>query len=185
MPKKPLRLSLKCIVLGDPAVGKTSLVSQFVHEYFKHSYKKTIGLDVFIKRILVPKVGMVFLNINDIGGQEIFSKYRQKFFEGASLVVYVYDLTRPESLENIEKTWYPEFSKYAQSSGKGDRLKSILIGNKSDLTDLIMVDQKEGDAVKDSISALDHIITSAKDNDNVDVAFQKLTTEFLSSYLKK
>ncbi|MHA1331930.1 MAG: hypothetical protein ACTSR2_12725, partial [Candidatus Hodarchaeales archaeon] len=39
------KLVLKLVLLGDPGVGKTSLISQFVHSRFRHSYQLTVGLD--------------------------------------------------------------------------------------------------------------------------------------------
>ena len=56
------------IVLGDGAVGKTSLIMRFCEDNFKQSYKQTIGLDFFIKRVVLPGNVHVTLQIWDIGG---------------------------------------------------------------------------------------------------------------------
>ena len=51
---KKARSVLKVILLGDPSVGKTSLIQQYIHGRFKHSYQVTIGLDVLSKSIIFP-----------------------------------------------------------------------------------------------------------------------------------
>ena len=45
------KLVLKLVLLGDPGVGKTSLISQFVHARFRHSYQLTVGLDISSKQV--------------------------------------------------------------------------------------------------------------------------------------
>lgn len=47
-------LQFKVIVIGDGAVGKTSIVNRFCKDHFSNSYKQTIGLDFFLKRVALP-----------------------------------------------------------------------------------------------------------------------------------
>ena len=68
-------LQFKVILLGDGAVGKTSIATRFCHNDFGGTYKQTIGLDFFIHRMQIGRKS-VALQIWDIGGQSIGSKAR-------------------------------------------------------------------------------------------------------------
>ncbi|KAF4725398.1 hypothetical protein FOZ62_008494, partial [Perkinsus olseni] len=64
----------KVILLGNGAVGKTSLAHRFCDGSFSTSYKQTIGLDFFVKRLVLPGDINVCVQVWDIGGQSIGSK---------------------------------------------------------------------------------------------------------------
>lgn len=56
------------VVLGNGTVGKTSLIMRFCDDYFGKSYKQTIGVDFFVKRMELPGDVQVALQVWDIGG---------------------------------------------------------------------------------------------------------------------
>lgn len=87
------QLQYKVVILGDGAVGKTSLTSRFCEDHFAASYKQTIGVDWFIKRVVLPGDVHVALQIWDIGGQTIGSKMVSNYIYGAQAVLLVYDIT--------------------------------------------------------------------------------------------
>ena len=64
--------TLKVIIVGPSAVGKTSLLNRFVHDEFILKYKMTIGVDFLTKTIEYEPSKFVKLHIWDIGGQERF-----------------------------------------------------------------------------------------------------------------
>ena len=70
----PENLQYKVVVLGNGTVGKTSLIMRFCDDYFGKSYKQTIGVDFFVKRMELPGDVQVALQVWDIGGQSIFGK---------------------------------------------------------------------------------------------------------------
>ena len=93
----------KIVLLGDPGVGKSSLITRFVHNRFQASYLMTIGVDILSKQLFVDKDEVLFL-ISDIGGQERFASVREKFYRGARGCFLVFDLTRNNTLSSI-KEW--------------------------------------------------------------------------------
>jgi len=61
-------LQYKVVVLGNGTVGKTSTIMRFCEDYFARSYKQTIGVDFFVKRLEMPENISVALQVWDIGG---------------------------------------------------------------------------------------------------------------------
>jgi small GTP-binding protein len=177
--KKP-RSVLKMILVGDPSVGKTSLIQQYVHGRFKHSYQVTIGLDVLSKTVEFPD-REVEISINDIGGQARFATLRSLFYGGTHLAMLVYDCTRPQTLQNLITTWNKELEKFILPKEAEPRLIKLMVGNKADLDDLRTITTEEGEEVAQKIGAVKHIIASAKENENVDVAFSEITQAYLGS----
>ena len=55
-------------MLGNGTVGKTSIILRFCEDYFARSYKQTIGVDFFVKRLEMPGNVQVALQVWDIGG---------------------------------------------------------------------------------------------------------------------
>ena len=65
---EPENLQYKIVVLGNGTVGKTSVIMRFCEDYFARSYKQTIGVDFFVKRLEMPGNVTVALQVWDIGG---------------------------------------------------------------------------------------------------------------------
>lgn len=95
--EEPQSVQYKVILLGDGAVGKTSIAMQFAQNHFAQSYKQTIGVDFFIKRITLPNGPSVALQIWDIGGQSIGGKMIGNYIYGANAVLLCYDITNYQS----------------------------------------------------------------------------------------
>jgi len=174
---------LKVILIGDPGVGKSSLINMYVNEKFKHSYQVTIGLDVTSKMVEIQgpeKLETVKLSINDIGGQDRFVTIRHLFYPGAHLVMYVYDVTRLNSLKNLKTTWEAELSEYNPPEEGGNNIQKILVGNKADLEDLRVITVEEAEALAIELDCSEHLLASAKENKNVNESFTRLAESFLS-----
>ena len=91
---------LKLVLLGDAAVGKTSLIDMYAHHRFKEDYKPTLGVNIVVKEI--DKVdAQIRLIIWDIAGQAKYVLSRKMFFRGVVGALFVYDATRDESFQNI------------------------------------------------------------------------------------
>jgi Ras-related protein Rab-7A len=165
------------ILIGDSGVGKTSLISQYVHRKFKKNYEMTIGFNITVKELEVDGK-KISLSINDVGGQDRFEGVRHMFYPGTHLALLVYDVTRPDSLENLVD-WLKEINEFNPPREDEPPVQMIVVGNKCDLEDTRMTERDEGEDLVKKIRAIKHIETSARDNKNVDIAFYDLVKAFL------
>lgn len=171
----------KITILGDSAVGKTSLINQFVEGSFQEDYKPTLGANIIRKDVVIEELpAKCRLIIWDLAGQEKYNVIRSMYFQGCVGAFLVCDLTRHSTYDNIESKWLKDFKKFVKKEGV-----YILIGNKSDLTEQRVVTKEMGMALADSINASEYIETSAKHNENVEEAFNTLVYQILRNYGEK
>ncbi|MGB5912478.1 MAG: Rab family GTPase [Promethearchaeia archaeon] len=171
----------KITVLGDAAVGKTSLINQFVEGAFQEDYKPTLGANIVRKDVDLDEVNaQVRLIMWDLAGQEKYNVIRSMYFQGCVGALVVYDVTRFQTFENVESKWLKDFKNYVKREGA-----YILIGNKIDLSDQRTVPEEKGKELAEKIQASDYIETSAKFGDNVEKAFKNLVFQILRNYGEK
>ncbi len=168
----------KIIIVGDPNVGKTSLILRYTDNAFRRSYVPTLGVHVTDK-IFKVEDSVVQLTLWDIGGQQKFQTMRQQFYRGSDAVFLVFDLTRIETFNSIPK-WYSDVLDQLKNSS--DMLTGFVIGNKNDLVEqrTITVDMANNLA---SQLNLGFIETSALQGENVDYAFSTIATLLYKSRL--
>ena len=154
-------MNKKVILIGHFGVGKTSLVQQFVHSRFSEKYLTTIGVKID-KKIVEFDGRQMTLLIWDVAGETEQKKVPQSYLLGAHGVIYVFDLTRPSTYENL--------------SEQIDYVKKLLpqapiqiLGNKKDL-----LSSEEIEEVLAQIS-FDLKTTSAKTGEHVELAFLNLS----------
>ncbi len=171
----------KVCLLGDFAVGKTSLVQRYVYERFDEKYLSTIGVKVSRKTITIPRadnaVEMTIM-LWDLAGSEKFDRMQASYLRGASGAVLVCDLTRSETLESL--------ANYARDVWGVNPLASlVIVGNKVDLVDQRTITDKELAAMAAQQGQISHssgnspgplpwFTSSAKTGENVERLFQIL-----------
>jgi len=172
--QKKAKYHLKIIVCGAGAVGKTSLIRRFVEDKFNHNYLLTIGLDPS-NRLIEVNGTLVNLIIFDVAGQKRFQSLRDVFFRKANGALLVFDLTRPETLDELY-----EWKKQIDNRLGKDKIPNILIGNKSDLEEMIKIDYGAlEDNVIPDFKPIKYLETSAYLDQNVRETFTQLTKEVL------
>jgi len=100
-----MTISKKVCLLGDFAVGKTSLMRRFVYNLFDDRYLSTIGVKVSRKTLDVSRGGeMLELNmmIWDLAGSDEFNQARKSYLRGAAGALLVCDVTRPQTLASLQ-----------------------------------------------------------------------------------
>ena len=160
---------LKICLLGDKAVGKTSTIRRFVYNVFDEKYQSTIGTTIDKKDIEVDDK-KVTLMVWDILGEEGFDTLRSMYFKGAKGALFVADATNKESLDNIDK-W---LSAVYDTNGK---IPVVILCNKWDKK-YKEISWDEIKVIADRYSC-EFLITSAKTGENVEEAFQILTSSML------
>jgi len=168
----------KIIIVGDPNVGKTSLILRYTDNAFRRNYVPTLGVMVSDK-IFKIEDSIVQLTLWDIGGQQKFQTMRNQFYRGSDAVFLVFDLTRVESFNNIPK-WFSDVSQ--QLKDRSEEIMGFIIGNKKDLIDKIQVTEDMERLIANKLE-LGFIETSALLGENVDYAFSTIANLLLKSRL--
>jgi small GTP-binding protein len=166
--------SFKIVVLGDWAVGKTSLIRRHAKGKFTFDTKATIGVDVTTKQYRLEGGITITLAIWDVAGQEFWSSVRHQYYGGANAAILVFDLTRPESFWHI-KAWYVDLR-----DNLGQKVPVVLLGNKTDLPDQRAVTLGEASELADGYG-FKYFETSAATSENVDRAFYNLLAQIIIS----
>ncbi len=175
------RMMAKVVLVGDKAVGKTSLIRRYVLDQFDDRYLLTLGAKVTKK---VEEVdarernlrASVELNVWDIMGQAGFRELaKEAYFHGARGILAVVDLTRKSSLDGIA-AW---IKAVVDVTGP---VPLVLLANKHDLTSQAMITPAQvTDAARDLKCA--SFLTSAKTGENVEAAFRQLASLIALRYL--
>ena len=174
------KLMKKICLLGDGAVGKTSLIRKFVFDRFEDKYIMTFGTKVSKKQVTINRDGeeyMLTFLIWDILGQRVHNNLHSAYYKGASGAFIVCDSTRKETLESM-KEWIEVFR------GVNTDAPLILLGNKSDLVDQAQFGAPElGQVASDT--GVPHHMTSAKTGAHVEESFMQLGNMVVDQYLPK
>ena len=178
----------KALMVGDAAVGKTSILVQYVDGIFREEYYQTIGANFLIKEIDLAKI-IDKINVSqelkndiiekglklyfwDICGQSDKLFVTEYYFVQAVGAMVVFNVNDESSFDNID-FW---ISKLKELSGD---IPFVIVGNKSDLNKTI--DQQKIDD-KVSYYGVEYYETSAKLNVNIDKAFHGLSLQILNHF---
>jgi len=174
------KLIWKLVIIGDPAVGKTSIRRKYLGETTLKEYIYTIGADFATKRIRLSENLTVQYQIFDLAGQQKFDKVRSSFYSGSQAALLVYDITDNESLLNLPK-WVQEVKRNSEGSIE----TFVVVGNKYDLKDKKKTDDNYLENFLKNLSKemghdILHINTSALTGENIDLLFNKITGKLLA-----
>ena len=169
-------LTFKIIVLGDPGVGKSSLLGRATKNIFNAEYQTTVGFEflTFTEKIGEKKVK---LQIWDTCGQETYKSLISNFYRNASLAMLIYSIDSRESFNNIIK-WLKEIKLQSNPD-----IKVVLIGNKADLENKRQVTIEEGNKFKEENDILFFQEASAKSGINAKEIFHEAAKILYDEYI--
>ena len=166
-------INLKILLVGDSAVGKTTLILKYVDDKFSDSHITTIGVEYKDKEIIVND-RKINLQIWDTSGQERYRSITKNFYRNAHGILFVYDITNKESFEHL-KDWLNN-SKELELN-----FKKMIVGNKIDLQDKRAVNKESMEFFAEKYQITKCFETSAKDGTNVELIFKEMTQLILGN----
>lgn len=161
---KPIQVKL--VLLGESAVGKSSIVLRFVNNEYQDNKEPTIGAAFLTQRCKLDD-RIIKFEIWDTAGQERFHSLAPMYYRNAQAAVIVYDITKPASLEKA-KTWVKELQRQANPN-----IVIALVGNKIDLASNRSVPYEEAEAYANENELL-FFEASAKTGTNIIEVFTEL-----------
>lgn len=168
-------VSKKVCLLGDFAVGKTSLTHRFVYNLFSETYMSTLGVKVSRKTLVVPhpqETVELTMMVWDLAGSESFDLFRTSYIRGSVGAVLVCEAGRPETVTHL-------YEYVAQAQSVSHAIKFVIAVNKQDLFSTPPVNPQL-EALADQLSA-PIFYTSAKTGEGVEELFRHLGKMVVSS----
>lgn len=175
---------LKCLVVGDSGVGKTSLLSTYATRKYPTDHVPTV-FDNFI----VPLASHdnkkssynneLEMTICDTSTQDGYTFMRQTMYPTSDVILICFAINRPQTLENVTKFWIPEIRKF-----QGPRsAQIILVGTKCDLRNKAphSVSLKTAEKFSKKCKAVAYIECSALNNTGLKEIFEKVGVKMLES----
>ena len=166
---------LKCVLLGESAVGKSSLINRFINGTFNEDSLPTIVGCYSAKEVFYEKENTkIRYEIWDTAGQEKYRAINKIFYQDAYVNILVYDITKKPSFDALKDYWYQE----VKDNAPLDAI-IIIVGNKRDLYENEAVDEEEVKKFSESVNAL-YKQTSAQTGEGVNELFDMIGKQILT-----
>ncbi len=166
-------ISCKVVLVGDPGVGKTSIIERYINNNYDENQRSTVVSTYTFKKVDIKKYNKsVSLDIWDTAGQEEYRSLGKHFYKDSYIVLLIYNIAKRESFDNLKNIWYEDLLKY------GEEYKVLaVVGNKCDLYEQEAVPEEEARQFADEKNAL-FMNVSAKNGDNIDLLFESCLKKY-------
>ena len=155
-------------------MGKTNIISKYLKNEFQEDFSATIGVEFSHRQFEVDN-HKIKAQIWDTAGQERYKAITKAYYKGAKGAFIVYDITRKETFDNIDK-WRNELV-----SSCNQEITIMLIGNKCDLEEQREITKDQGEEKAKSFG-FSFIETSALSGENLEKGFEMLIKEIFQKY---
>mmetsp|Transcript_22312 Transcript_22312/g.33224 ORF Transcript_22312/g.33224 Transcript_22312/m.33224 type:complete len:224 (+) Transcript_22312:30-701(+) len=166
----------KVLVIGDYAVGKTSIIKRYTEGVFSNKYKLTIGVDFAVKSVKWENDQTVNVAYWDVSGHERFGTMTRVYYKYAIAAIIVFDLSRPVTFEAVKK-WQQDVNSKVELAN-GEPIPIMLLANKCDIEN-VKIDKEALDQFVKANNFVGWFPTSAQTNENVDKAMMFLIDKIL------
>ena len=161
----------KLVVMGDISVGKSSLLARYINNTFDQFNESTIGAAFFTKHVQSENGENVNLEIWDTAGQERYDSLLPMYYRGANIIIFVFDVNNPITLENLRKRWLPIINESSMKT------LFFVVGNKNDLENKVS-DEDVTKLIQD-YGDIDYFKVSAKADTGLEELFSKIVTKVI------
>lgn len=165
-----MEIPIKVLIVGNGAVGKSSMIQRYCKGIYTHDYKKTIGVDFLEKKLSFDGEDLRLM-IWDTAGQEEFDSMTKAYYRDAEACVVAFSTTDRDSFDAVQ-SW---ITKVEDEVGS---IPMVLVQNKVDLMDQAVMTKEEANAKADSVK-LKFFRTSVQENFQVDQVFQYLAEQYI------
>lgn len=174
----PYDYSSKCVLVGDSATGKSSLLLAFTDPgHFNAAHEATIGVE-FAAKVVPLGPHTLKLQVWDTAGQEAFRAIVRTYYRGTAAALLVFDVTRRHTFDSLP-SWLSEIRAHADCP----ELSLVLVGNKADLSGQQREVSSEEARLFAQAHGLEYVETSARTGDGVDAAFRTVAGAVLRKTL--
>ena len=160
--------SLKFIMVGNPGVGKSTLIEKYINNRFVSPNDITIGVEYNYKIVNIDDK-KIKIELWDTAGQERFNSIVRSYYRNAIAVFVVYDISNRLSYNAL-----PRWIRILDEVDSNIKFK-VLIGNKTDINTFVHVNKLEGEQVAKKFNFCAFYETSAKNGQNIENIFENLT----------
>ncbi len=169
-------LNCKVVLLGESGVGKTSIITRYVNNYFEDNSLTTNGASSTYKTIYLEKYNKsIKFEIWDTAGQERYRALTKIFYKNTNAVILCYDITKKGSFNEIKNYWFNE----VKNNSPNDIVIAIA-ANKSDLYESEEVNEEEAINYAKSVGVI-FFETSAMNSSGIDDLFNVIGDKFIDS----
>ena len=174
MAEEEYEMMVKVILIGDSAVGKTNIMSQYLKGEFRENSKATVGVE-FGSKLFTVDGHNIKAQIWDTAGQEKYKAITGAYYKGSKGAFIVYDITRKDTFDSVDR-WVHDLKLAADP-----KINIMLIGNKTDLEDKREVLTEQGEEKARSFGCA-FLETSALNGNNINKGFEMMVTAIFKKF---
>lgn len=169
-------MEFKIILIGNTAVGKTSIFNKFITGDFLENLKPTINVEFRTKYVKIDNNLFVKLVLWDTCGVEMFRAVTKQYYKGAQAIILVFDLTDQKSFNDLKKIWLKDVKSYADKN-----IQIVIVGNKLDLIEQRKINESQTiNFCREN--GYKYIEASAKEGTNILKIFEELSFDLAKNY---